>query len=143
MARDPGFSFKPDIGGAKEFLAARRGHAIIESENERIERLAVNEKKKIEAIKESMRNKHYQQYTFRPQISEGAKKRKAHSVEELYSDELRKRRMERDQKNAEREMMRECTFQVGYSFVFHQLTVNALPPCLCLPISTAMSLSSL
>ena len=124
MSQDPGFSFKPDIGGAKSFLAARRGQAIVESENERIERLAVKEKERMEAIKESMRRKHYQQYTFRPKISETAKQRKAHSVEELYNDEMRKRRIERDQKNAEREMMRECTFQVRFLARCQQFLLN-------------------
>ena len=107
-------TFTPDIGRADEVL--RRGrhvYRLIETPEERAERLAVDDARRKRDGQREREREHYDQFTYEPALNERSRKLApyATSVDDLARDERRDLARRQAQAQREREFREEHTFE--------------------------------
>jgi len=107
-------TFTPDIGRADEVL--RRGrhvYRLIETPEERAERLAVEDARRKRDEQREREREHYEQFTYEPALNERSRKLApyATSVDDLARDERRDLARRQAQAQREREFREEHTFE--------------------------------
>jgi hypothetical protein len=90
--QESGCTFRPDIGNAEEVLAMTRPALVGETRESRLQRLAMEDKARIEGARAKAQEEYYAQFSFKPAIAAGSKSRgRAHTIEEHYRNEEGKR----------------------------------------------------
>jgi len=111
---DDEYTFMPDIGNAASVL--RRGrhvHKLLETPEERSDRLAVKDAERKRAAQRVREREHYAQFTYEPELNDKSYELAPHgsTIDDLARDERRDLARRRAQAELEREFREQHTFE--------------------------------
>lgn len=107
------YTFKPEIGNAEEVLIYKRPDLVLETEEERIERLSKKDFDKTQNIRKKVADEYYGQFSFHPDVNKKSKLlARSSSCSKLYnSDKEKEERLKKLEEEKERKYREECTFK--------------------------------
>lgn len=105
------YTFKPEIGNAEEVLIYKRPDLVLETEEERIERLSRKDFDKTQNTRKKVADEYYGQFSFHPIVNKKSKYlARSSSCSKLYNKE-KEEKLKKLEEEKERKYREQCTFK--------------------------------